>query len=219
MHGLEGHTAGRLYAREAIARLGLPIAGGFDEAAANLEARNFVYLPLDAFCPRLAELFALRAILGLRSPVHTLARLVNPFDAPASIQSVFHPGYMAIHRDAALRLGDARMTVFRGEGGEAERRPNKPCETLTVADGAAGETRWPPLLDDPRADARRQPRPRPPRRAVARRDARRIRDRRDRRHAGDRAGDARRRARSRRGRTRAEALWRARNRARLAAAA
>jgi len=62
MHGLEGHTAGRLYAREAIARLGLPIAGGFDEATAHLEARNFVYLPLDALCPRLAELFALRAI-------------------------------------------------------------------------------------------------------------------------------------------------------------
>ena len=151
MHGLEGHTAGRLYAREAIARLGLPIAGGFDEAAAHLEANNFAYLPLDVFCPRLAELFALRAILGLRSPVHTLARLINPFDASASIQAVFHPGYMAIHRDAALRLGVTRMTVFRGEGGEAERRPNKPCETLTVADGVAGETRWPPLLDDPRA--------------------------------------------------------------------
>ena len=152
MHGHEGHTARRLYAREAIARLGLPIAGGFDEAATLIsKARNFVYLPLDAFCPRLAELFALRAILGLRSPVHTLARLVNPFGAPVSIQSVFHPGYMAIHRDAALRLGEARMAVFRGEGGEAERRPNKPCETLTVADGMAGEMRWPPLLDDPRA--------------------------------------------------------------------
>ncbi len=151
MHGIEGHTAGRLYVREAIARLGLPIADGLDEAAAKLETHNFVYLPLDAFCPRLAELFALRAILGLRSPVHTLARIVNPLDAPASIQSVFHPGYMAIHRDAALQLGDARMTVFRGEGGEAERRPNKPCETFTVADGAAGDLRWPPLLLDPRA--------------------------------------------------------------------
>ena len=150
MHGLEGHTAGRLYAREAIARLSLPIAGGIEEAATLLEARNFVYLPLEAFCPRLAELFALRAILGLRSPVHTLARLVNPFGATASIQSVFHPGYMAIHRDAALRLGEARTAVFRGEGGEAERRPNKPCDTLTVADGAADETHWPPLLDDPR---------------------------------------------------------------------
>ena len=43
------------------------------------------------------------------------------------------------------------MTVFRGEGGEAERRPSKPCETLTVADGVAGETRWPPLIADPHA--------------------------------------------------------------------
>ena len=151
MHGLEGHTVGRLYAREAIVRLGLPIAARFDDAARLLEARNFVYLPLEAFSPRLAELFALRAILGLRSPVHTLARQVNPFAARASIQSVFHPGYLKIHRDAALALGEPRMAVFRGESGEAERRPNKPCETLTVEDGAAGEMRWPALLEDPRA--------------------------------------------------------------------
>ncbi len=150
MHGLEGHTMGRLYTREALAHLGLPIANSLDDAAAQLAARNFAFLPLETFSLRLADLFALRAILGLRSPVHTLARMVNPFDAPASLQSVFHPGYMAIHRDAALLLGQRRMTVLRGEGGEAERRPNKPCETLTVEDGAPGEARWPPLLADPR---------------------------------------------------------------------
>ena len=49
--GSKATPPGRLYAREAIARLGLPIADGFDEAAAKLETRNFVYLPLDAFCP------------------------------------------------------------------------------------------------------------------------------------------------------------------------
>ena len=102
MHGLDGHTTGRLYTREALARLGLPIAASFEDAGAQLAARNFAFLPLETFSPRLADLFALRAILGLRSPVHTLARMVNPFDAPASLQSVFHPGYMAIHRDAAL---------------------------------------------------------------------------------------------------------------------
>jgi len=151
LHGAEGHTAGRLYAREAIARLGLPIAASLDEAARRLEARNFVYLPLEALSPRLADLFALRAILGLRSPVHTLARLVNPFAAPASIQSVFHPGYMRIHRDAALALGETHVAVFRGEGGEAERRPNKSCETLSVEDGRAEEMHWPALFDNPRA--------------------------------------------------------------------
>ena len=171
---------------------GLPIAASFEGAARHLEIRNFVYLPLEAFAPRLAELFALRAILGLRSPVHTLARLINPFAAAASIQSVFHPGYLAIHRDAALELGQARMTVFRGDGGEAERRPNKPCETLTVADGAVSRragrrcspTRAPrPMKTSTSAAWRRCGATRP----------RRIRDRRGRRHAGDRLGDARRR--------------------------
>ncbi|THD46911.1 MAG: glycosyl transferase family protein [Bradyrhizobium sp.] len=157
MHGHEGHTAGRLYTREALGRLGLPVATGFDDAATQLKARNFTFLPLETFSPALAELFALRSILGLRSPVHTLARLLNPFGAPASLQSVFHPGYMTIHRDAALRLGQKRMTVLRGEGGEAERRPSKPCDTLTIEDGAPGEMRWPPLLADPRPVAEGEP--------------------------------------------------------------
>ena len=151
MHGFDGHTAGRLYTGDVLRSLGLAPAKNFVEAARDLASRNFAYMDLADISPPLARMMGFKKILGLRSPVHTLARLVNPLDAPASIQSVFHPGYMAIHRDAALRLGEARMAVFRGEGGEAERRPNKPCETLTVAEGAAGEMHWPPLLDDPRA--------------------------------------------------------------------
>ena len=43
--------------------------------------------------------------------------------------------------------------MFRGEGGEIERRPNKPCETLTWQDGAPGEDRWPAILPEPRLGA------------------------------------------------------------------
>src|SRR5208337_1267610 len=43
--------------------------------------------------------------------------------------------------------------VFRGEGGEIERRPNKPCEVLTVHQGATAEERWPALLPEPRQPA------------------------------------------------------------------
>ena len=74
----------------------------------------------------------------------------NPFAAPAMLQAVFHPGYMNIHQGAALLLGQPHMAVFRGEGGEIERRPNKPCEVLTVHDGAMAEERWPALLPEPR---------------------------------------------------------------------
>ncbi len=100
--------------------------------------------------PKLARLFDLKPILGLRSPVHTLARQLNPFDAPCSLQAVFHPAYLAIHRDAGRLLGQKRMSVFRGEGGEIERRPNKPCEVTTLQDGAVDEEHWPPTIADPR---------------------------------------------------------------------
>lgn len=149
MHGTEGHTAGRVYTREALAQLDLPVAGNLEDAALHVEHFNFAFLPLENMSAKLAELMELRPIFGLRSPVHTLARMINPFDAPASIQAVFHPGYMMIHRDAAALLGQPRMVVFRGEGGEVERRPNKPCDVITLAAGHGGEERWPALLEDP----------------------------------------------------------------------
>jgi anthranilate phosphoribosyltransferase len=147
MHGADGHTEGRVYTREVLGRLGVPVAWTFKEAATHLSRHNFAYMPIEGISPILANLFWLRSILGLRSPVHTLSRMLNPFAAPAMLQGVFHPGYMELHQKAALLLGQARMAVFRGEGGEIERRPNKPCEVLFVHDGAAGEERWPALID------------------------------------------------------------------------
>ncbi|PLX37601.1 MAG: glycosyl transferase family protein [Hyphomicrobiales bacterium] len=153
MHGTEGHTAGRLYTREAMNALGMPVASSFDEAAAQLTSGNFAYMPLEVMSPKLKELIELRPVLGLRSPVHTLARMVNPFKADATLQGIFHPGYMEIHQGAAVILGEKNMAVFRGEGGEGERRPNKPVDVWTVHDGKAGEEYWPPLLPEPRQAA------------------------------------------------------------------
>jgi anthranilate phosphoribosyltransferase len=153
MHGGEGHTEGRIYTSEVLAHLGIPVAGSFEEAAVHLEQRNFAYMTLEHVSPELGRLLSLRPILGLRSPVHTLGRMLNPFAAPAMLQGIFHPGYMEIHQKAARLLGQPRMAVFRGEGGEIERRPNKPCETLTVQDGTLAEERWGALLPEPRQGA------------------------------------------------------------------
>lgn len=147
MHGLDGHTAGRVYTTDALARLGTPVARDAAEAAQHLAAQNFAYLPLTAIHPRLAAMMALRPILGLRSAVHTLARTLNPMDAAASILGVFHPGYMEIHRDAEMLLGQARTVIFRGDGGEGERRPNKPVEIYTVHAAGYDERRWPATID------------------------------------------------------------------------
>jgi anthranilate phosphoribosyltransferase len=148
MHGAEGHTPGRLYTRETLEALGIPVAHSLAEASDHIRARNFAYLPLSDLSPRLHEVIELRPIMGLRSPVHTIARMLNPFSAPLTVQGIFHPNYMDIHQQAALLLGEGNMVVFRGEGGEIERRPGKLTETRTVRDGVAGSTDWPPIIAD-----------------------------------------------------------------------
>ncbi len=149
MHGTEGHTPGRKYTRECLDYLGLPIANDLSEAARHIEQNNFAYVPLEVLSPRLKDLIELRPILGLRSPVHSFSRMLNPFSAPAMMQGIFHRGFIDIHAGAAEILGQPRAAVFRGEGGEIERRPNKPCEVRSVINGQSFTDRWPALLPEP----------------------------------------------------------------------
>jgi anthranilate phosphoribosyltransferase len=146
MHGTEGHTPGRLYSREALAALGVGHATSMEEAGRQLRDRNFAYLPLAHLSPRLQEIMDLKPILGVRSPVNTFARMVNPFDAAYSIQSIFHPNYKEIHRHASLLLGQPHMAVFKGEGGEVERRPLKPLVVESLHEGEKVDEEWPPML-------------------------------------------------------------------------
>ena len=150
MHGAEAHTEGRIYTGAALRALCVPVAKSLEDAADRLARENFAYLPIDVLSPPIADMLGLRPILGLRSPVHTFARMLNPFEAPAMLQGVFHPGYMRIHRDAGLLLGQPRLSVFRGEGGEIERRPGKPCDVMMAIDGEGLEERWTPMVVQPR---------------------------------------------------------------------
>ncbi len=151
MHGTEGHTPGRVYARETLAALGVPTADSPEDAARQIEERNFAYLPLAAFCPRLQEIIELKSIIGVRSPANTFARMINPFDAPYSIQSIFHPNYREIHREVSRLLGQPHMAVFKGEGGEIERRPEKPVTVEGLHDDKNEDEDWPALIDAPRS--------------------------------------------------------------------
>ncbi len=150
MHGTEGHTPGRVYTREVIERLGFPVAGSLHEAADQIRARNFTYVPLEVLSPTLRHLIDLRPVFGLRSPVHSFSRMLNPFDAPVMMQGIFHRGFMDIHAGAARLLGQPHMAVFRGEGGEIERRPNKPTVVWTThGEGEPEQETWPALLPEP----------------------------------------------------------------------
>lgn len=146
MHGTEGHTAGRLYSRDALARLGITAAASLTDAARDLAKRNFAYVPMEVLNPRLLDIMGLKPLLGLRSPLHTVARNINPFKAQASLMSVFHPNYRVVHRDAARLMGMTDLACFKGEGGEVERRPEKPCVVEGLRNGAAFEEEWAPTM-------------------------------------------------------------------------
>lgn len=150
MHGTEGHTPGRMYTRATLEALGFSTASTLHEAADQLRANNFAYLPLQSLSPKLYDLIQMRNIFGLRSPVHTVSRMLNPFRASCLLQGIFHPGYMETHQVAAQMLGETQMAVFRGEGGEIECRPNKPFEVRAIHDGVLSSEDWPPMLDDSR---------------------------------------------------------------------
>jgi anthranilate phosphoribosyltransferase len=146
MHGSEGHTAGRLYTENMLSYLGLNAASSMNEVAQQLEQRNFSYLALKQFCPKLHDIIELRPLLGLRSPVHTLVRLINPFNARHSIQGIFHPGYRPVHQLASALLGDQHTAVLKGEGGETERNPDVECLVQSVRQGEMLDETWSALF-------------------------------------------------------------------------
>ncbi len=151
MHGAEGHTDGRVYTSEALAALGITPCRTMAEVAQRLERDHFAYMTLADMAPALQKVMDLKPVLGLRSPLHTVGRLLNPLNAPFSINAVTHPPYMPVHQEAMRLLGQPFLATFKGEGGEAERRPEKPCEVLFLKDGEAGSEEWPALLTGARA--------------------------------------------------------------------
>ena len=131
MHGSNAHSAG-IAVEDGLRALGLT-----PDAAGVFRVPGFTYVPLAVLSPGMEDLLGLRRLFGLRSPVNTVARLLNPADAAAGVDGVFHPAYLAVHLGVADRLGRPRLLILKGGGGEAERVPLKPATAQLWAGGRA----------------------------------------------------------------------------------
>ena len=147
MHGAKGHTAGRIYSEDMLTELGFQGAQNWQQVEQQLEQDNFSFMSLAQLSPKLNDIINLRDILGLRSPVHTLTRLLNPTHAKHTIDGVFHPAYGPLHQQTALLLGQPRSLTIRGDGGEAEIRPDTDCELQWADEHEHSTSPWPRLLD------------------------------------------------------------------------
>jgi anthranilate phosphoribosyltransferase len=113
MHGSNEYSAG------------ISVDAGLRALGLGYRDDRFRYVPLASLSPAMDDLLGMRRLFGLRSPVNTVARLLNPADAAASVDGVFHPPYLAVHLGVAELLARPRLFVLKGGGGEAERVPLK----------------------------------------------------------------------------------------------
>ena len=144
LHGGGAHTAGRLYSEQVIGLLQIPLCHSWTEVERALQEQHLAFIPLGDWMPQLQRMIDLRNILGLRSPIHSLTRILNPLSARCGLQSIFHPGYQAVHREASQLLGDTAL-VIKGEGGEVEINPDATSHLYGTANGENWDEDWPPL--------------------------------------------------------------------------
>jgi anthranilate phosphoribosyltransferase len=147
IHGASGHTANRLYTENILNELGIPVATHWQDVATHFEQQGFAYLPLDAISPQLAEMINMRHLMGLRSPVHSLSRLINPLNANTVLQGIFHPPYSGLHQEAGALLGYQSLSVIKGEGGEIERNPDNLMLVKSSIAGELSEEEWPSMFE------------------------------------------------------------------------
>lgn len=148
MHGLCRDDE-RVYAEQALNVIGIGASQSFAEAAEKIKKTGFAYLAIEHISPLLNRMIELRQLLGLRSPGHTISRVLNPFSATLLMQGIFHPGYAEIHQKAAQLLQQDKAVVFKGEGGEIERNPDKYAIVYGVNDGELYNEEWAPIFTTP----------------------------------------------------------------------
>lgn len=132
LHGWNSHQNPIASVRAALPMLNIPVIE--TPEFSNL-AHGIGYLPLETLSAPLFNLLNLRDVLGVRSCINTVLRVLNPTGAAASVQGVFHPPYRELQMDAAMLLKQPSMTVLKGGGGEFERNPAKDIALFGLRDG------------------------------------------------------------------------------------
>jgi anthranilate phosphoribosyltransferase len=147
MHGADGHTTGRIYSKDTLQQLGIPAAHNWQQAGQQLKQNHFCFMDMATLCPEIQSIIDLRNTFGLRSPVHSFSRLLNPLNCPYVSQGIFHPGYGPSHQQGAKLLGYKHLSILKGEGGECEMNPDSPARMYHCFDGELIEEQWDAIFE------------------------------------------------------------------------
>lgn len=128
VHGVSSDP-GRVTTAEIFAEMGLAPADSIAEVQAAFAAGRPSFIPIEVLAPKMAQLLALRRILGVRNSTHTLVKILQPFEGPAlRLVSYTHPEYLEMLGEyfttaAPAQRGDAFL--MRGTEGETVANANR----------------------------------------------------------------------------------------------
>ncbi len=132
VHGLE-EDPGRVTTAAVFEALGLPAVRDAAGVAARWAAGVPAFIATDDLHPSLARVLALRRLIGLRNPAHSLAKLLPALGARRNVVRVVnhtHPEYAA-SLGQFLALTQATALLMRGTEGEPVADARR-CPKLTA---------------------------------------------------------------------------------------
>ncbi|WED27796.1 glycosyl transferase family protein [Vibrio sp. DW001] len=135
VHGHLEETSIREHVRDYIDALDIPFAADVKQAKEMIEHHNIVYLPLTSFAPQVVTMLDWKNRYGLRTPINTVVRALNPGNARYGIRGSFHPGFQQLHAEVEQAVGLSKHAVisFKGQSGESEYNP-KVSQTVWRSD-------------------------------------------------------------------------------------
>ena len=142
LHGASEPGSKRFYASHALPDLGLPLAQSVEQAVSHQSVYNVSYLDLGIALPELDRLIKLRELFGLRSCANTLARLLNPSQAPFAVQGVYHTHLDKRHALVNEQFEQSSL-VFRGDGGDPEVNTERDTHLYFTQGGKTREVIYP----------------------------------------------------------------------------
>ncbi len=120
VHGVV-KDAGRVTSAEIFNEIGLQASTNHQHADEQWSRGMPVFMPIENLAPRLAQLLALRKIVGLRNSTHTLVKIMQPFAQPAlRLTSYTHPEYAALLTEYFTLAATHRGDVFLMRATEGE---------------------------------------------------------------------------------------------------
>lgn len=145
LHGYNDKPAAREHAEAYLPALGIPLATEAVHAQLLLQTGNIAYLPLNAFAPEAELMISWKNRYGLRTPINTVVRALNPGGGAIGIRGSFHPGFQQLHAEVEHVIGNSSHAVisFKGVSGESEYNP-KVSQTVWLSQPSGVESfYWP----------------------------------------------------------------------------